>query len=57
MCIHCRYEVPISIPAQDPPPATTDYVLLTEEQPVFAFKVWIIWNIYIEIISIISTRR
>ena len=31
--------MPISIPAQDPPPATTDYVVLTEEQPVFAFKV------------------
>ena len=36
--------MPISIPAQDPPPATTDYVVLTEEQPVFAFKVRIIYN-------------
>ena len=40
--MYCRYEVPITIPAQDPPPATTDYVVLTEEQPVFAFKVRII---------------
>ena len=45
--------MPITIPAQDPPPATTDYVVLTEEQPVFAFKVRIsrisrddIYNIY-----------
>ena len=38
--------MPISIPAQDPPPATTDYVVLPEEQPVFAFKVRIIKNIY-----------